>query len=154
LIVVVVPEVALVSVNVAVEVPLMPLVVVIAVVVLTGRVIVDVAVAAIPAKVFAPVTVTVVPAPPFTRRQLNVDPPPAKVRTPVAGVRVMLPVPSPAVVVKPEGAALLNGVTGVPVRRIDPPLNVMFFVPVAVVKLCGHDTVFPFRSNVPFVMVN
>jgi hypothetical protein len=69
-------------------------------------------------------------------------------------VIVILPVPGPAVVVNPEGAALLNMTVGVPVRRIDPPLNVIFFVPAAVVKACGHDTVLPFKSNVPLVMVN
>ena len=152
--VVVVPEVALVSVNVAVEVPLTPLVVVIVVVMLTGSVIVDEAVAAMPPKVFVPVTVSVVPAPPFVRTQLNVDPPPTNVLEPLAGTKVMSPTPVPAVVVNPEGAALLKAVAIVPVMRIDPPLNVIFFVPAAVVKACGQVTVFPFRSTVPLVRIN
>ena len=154
MIVVVVPEVALVSVNVAVEVPVMAAVVVIVVVVLTGRVIVDVAVAARPAKVFAPVTVSVMPAKAVFRTQLNVDPPPAKVLAADVGAKVISPTPVPAVVVNPDGAALLKVGTFPPVTRIDPPLNVMFFVPAAVVKACGHVTVLPFRSTVPLVRVN
>jgi len=151
--VVVVPEVGLFRVSVAVEVPLMPLVELMLVVMLTGSVIVDEAVAAMPPKVFVPVTVSVVPAPPFVRTQLNVDPPPANVLEPLAGTKVMSPTPVPAVVVNPEGAALLKPVVLVPVMRIDPPLNVMPFVPAAVVIAFVVEKVFPFRSSVPFVRV-
>jgi len=127
---------------------------VIVVVVLAGRVIVDVAVAARPTKVFAPVTVSVMPEKAVFTIQLNVEPPPAKVLAAEVGEKVMSPMPVPAVVVNPDGAALLKVGTFPPVIRIDPPLNVIFFVPAAVVKACGHVTVLPFKSTVPLVRVN
>ena len=73
------------------------------------------------------------PAPPWLSVQLNVEPPPTKVLA-VAAVMEIEPVPVPAVVVKLVGAALLNAVVA-PVGQTNvPPLNVKFFVPVAVVN--------------------
>jgi len=82
--------------------------------------------------VFEPVMVKA-PRPPWFSVQLNVDPPPANVLK-VAAVMEIVPVPVPAVVVKLVGAALLNAVVA-PVGQTNvPPLNVKFFVPVAVVN--------------------
>ena len=66
---------------------------------------------------------------------------------------LIVPVPVPAVVVKPVGAALLNAVADAAEQVSVPPLNVRFFVPAAVVKLVCIVTVKPFRSKVPFVRV-
>ena len=73
------------------------------------------------------------PAPPWFRVQLNVEPPPTNVLA-VAAVMEIVPVPVPAVVVKLVGAALLNAVVAAVGQTNVPPLNVKFFVPVAVVN--------------------
>ena len=150
--VVVVPEVALVNVNVAVGVPVMAAVVVIVVVVLTGSVIVDVTVAAIAKNVLAPVTERV-PAPSLDRVQLKVEPPPTKV-LPGAAVMLILPVPVPAVVVYAVGAALLKAVAVPAGQTKNPLLNVRFFVPAAVAYDVPTVRVLPFRSMVPLAWVN
>ena len=97
--------------------------------------------------VFPPVTVSA-PAPSFDSVQLKVDPPPVNVLE-IDLVMLILPVPVPAVVVKPDGAALLNELP-----EIDsvPPLKVMFFVPVAVLRVTDVR-VFPFKLRVPFVII-
>jgi len=82
--------------------------------------------------VFEPVMVKA-PAPPWFRVQLNVEPPPTNVLA-VAAVMEIVPVPVPAVVVKLVGAALLNAVVAAVGQTNVPPLNVKFFVPVAVVN--------------------
>ena len=74
-----------------------------------------------------------VPAPPWFSVQLNVEPAPTNV-LPVAAVIEIDPVPVPAVVVKLVGAALLNAVVEAVGQTNVPPLNVKFFVPVAVVN--------------------
>lgn len=93
-----------------------------------------------------------VPAPPWFRVQLNVEPPPAKL---FAALPVMeiVPVPVPAVVVKPVGATLLNAAGVFAGQTRVPPLNVRFLVPVAVVYDEPTVRVFPFRSIVPLVWV-
>ena len=93
------------------------------------------------------------PVPPWLIVQLNVDPPPTNVLA-VCPVREIVPVPVPAVVENPVGAALLNDVVLEPVIIIVPPLNVRFFVPALVANLVGQVKVFPFKSNVPFVRVH
>jgi len=82
-------------------------------------------------KVLLPDTVRA-PAPSFDRVQLNVEPPPTNVLA-VAAVMLILPVPVPAVVLKFVGAALLKDVVFGSGQTNVPPLNVRFFVPVAVV---------------------
>ena len=101
--------------------------------------------------VFEPVMVKA-PAPPWFNVQLNVDPPPTNVLA-VAAVMEIMPVPVPAVVVNPVGAALLNAVVVAAGQTNVPPLNVRFFVPVAVVKEVPTVYVKPFKSNVPRVSV-
>jgi hypothetical protein len=98
--------------------------------------------------VFEPVMVKA-PAPPWLSVQLNVEPPPTN---PLADAEVMeiVPMPVPAVVVNPVGAALLNIFVAAPVHTILPPLNVIFFVPVEIVTLIDTVQVFPFKSIVPF----
>jgi hypothetical protein len=83
--------------------------------------------------------------------QLNVDPPPANVLDDAEVIEIV-PVPVPAVVVKPVGAALLNAVPE-PDSTILPPLNVMFFVPAPVVNEPGTVNVKPARSRVPALRV-
>jgi hypothetical protein len=87
---------------------------------------------------------------------LNVEPPPTNVFAD-ALVRVIVPVPVPAVVVKLVGAALLNAVLPDAAITNVPPLNVRFFVPVAVrnvaVAAADNVSVNPLRFNVPFVNV-
>ena len=93
------------------------------------------------------------PAPPWLSVQLNVELPSDAKDLAVAPVMEIVPVPVPAVVVKLVGCALLNdvefelGITNVP------PLNVRFFVPVAVVNLFPTVYVKPFKSNVPLINV-
>ena len=70
----------------------------------------------------------------------------------VAAVILILPVPVPAVVVKPVGAALLNAVVVALETASVPALNVRFFVPAAVMKE-GVVNVNPARSSVPAVSV-
>ena len=82
--------------------------------------------------VFEPVMVNA-PAPPWFNVQLNVEPPPTNVLA-VAAVMEIVPVPVPAVVVNPVGEALLKAVVDAVGQTNDPPLNVKFFVPVAVVN--------------------
>ncbi len=101
--------------------------------------------------VFEPVMVKA-PAPPWFSVQLNVEPAPTNVLA-VAAVMEIAPVPVPAVVVKPVGAALLNDVVFGSGQIKVPPLNVKFFVPVAVVNLVPTVYVKPFKSNVPLVSV-
>ena len=101
--------------------------------------------------VFEPVMVNA-PAPPWFNVQLNVEPPPTNVLA-VAAVMEIVPVPVPAVVVKPVGAALLNAVVAAVGQTNVPPLNVKFFVPVAVVNAVPTVYVKPFKSNVPLVNV-
>jgi len=92
------------------------------------------------------------PAPPWLSVQLNVEPPPTNVLA-VAAVMEIVPVPVPAVVVKLVGAALLNAVVEAVGQTNVPPLNVKFFVPVAVVNAVPTVYVKPFKSNVPLVSV-
>ena len=101
--------------------------------------------------VFEPVMVNA-PAPPWFSVQLNVEPPPTNVLA-VAAVMEIVPVPVPAVVVNPVGAALLNAVVAAVGQTNVPPLNVRFFVPVAVVNAVPTVYVKPFKSNVPLVNV-
>ncbi len=101
--------------------------------------------------VFEPVMVNA-PAPPWLIVQLNVEPPPTNVLA-VAAVIEIAPVPVPAVVVNPVGAALLNDVVFAVGQTNVPPLKVKFFVPVAVVNLVPTVYVKPFKSNVPLVSV-
>ena len=101
--------------------------------------------------VFEPVIVNV-PAPPWFNVQLNVEPPPTNVLA-VAAVMEIAPVPVPAVVVNPVGAALLNDVVFAVGQTNVPPLKVKFFVPVAVKNLNPTVNVLPFKSNVPLVKV-
>jgi hypothetical protein len=101
--------------------------------------------------VFEPVMVKA-PAPLWASVQLNVEPPPTNVLA-VAAVMEIVPVPVPAVVVNPVGAALLNAVVFAPDISNVPPLNVIFFVPVAVVSLVVHVRVKPAKSSVPLVSV-
>ena len=61
--------------------------------------------------------------------------------------------PVPAVVVNPVGTALLNDVAFAAGQIKVPPLNVRFFVPVAVVSLVPTVQVLPFKSIVPVVNV-
>lgn len=98
-------------------------------------------------KVFEPVRVNA-PAPPWLSVQLYVDPPPTNVFA-EALVRLMVPVPVPAVVVNPVGTALLNAVAPDAVTKNVPPLNVKFLVPVAVRNV--DVNVWPLRSSVPLV---
>lgn len=102
-------------------------------------------------KVLLPETVNA-PAPSLDKVQLNVEPPPTKVLA-VAPVMLILPVPVPAVVVKPVGAALLKDVVFYTGQTNVPPLNVMFFVPVAVRYRVPTVSVLPLRSMVPLVCV-
>jgi hypothetical protein len=101
--------------------------------------------------VFEPVIVKA-PAPPWLSVQLNVEPPPTNVLAD-AEVMEIVPVPVPAVVVNPVGAALLNAVAEENEHIIVPPLNVRFFVPVAVVNLNTGVVVYPAKLSVPFVNV-
>jgi hypothetical protein len=101
--------------------------------------------------VFAPVIVSA-PAPPWLSVQLKVDPPPTNVFA-VAAVMEIVPVPVPAVVVKPVGTALLNAVADAVGQTNVPPLNVRFLVPVAVVYAVPTVSVFPFKLSVPLVCV-
>jgi hypothetical protein len=101
--------------------------------------------------VFEPVIVKE-PAPPWLSVQLNVEPPPTKVLA-VAAVMEIVPTPVPAVVVNPVGAALLNAVVFAAEISNVPPLNVRFFVPVAVANLTDCVVVYPAKSSVPFVNV-
>jgi hypothetical protein len=87
------------------------------------------------------------PAPPWLTVQLYVLPPPVNVLAD-ALVRLMVPVPVPAVVVKPVG----NPLAKKPVVTIDPPLKVKFLVPVLVLTPASVR-VLPFRSTVPFCRV-
>ena len=80
--------------------------------------------------VFEPVMVKA-PAPPWLSVQLNVEPLPTNVLA-VAAVMEIVPVPVPAVVVNPVGTALLKAVVDAVGQTNVPPLNVKFFVPVAV----------------------
>ena len=100
--------------------------------------------------VFEPVIVKA-PAPPWLRVQLYVDPPPTKVLA-VAAVMEIMPVPVPAVVVKPVGLALFQAFP-VPAKRTVPPLKVRFFVPVVVVNDAPAVNVLPLRSTVPLARV-
>ena len=61
--------------------------------------------------------------------------------------------PVPAVVVKLVGAALLNAVVLAVGHTRVPPLNVKFFVPVAVVNAVPTVSVCPFKFNVPLFIV-
>ena len=101
--------------------------------------------------VFDPVMVKA-PAPPWLSVQLNVEPPPRNVLA-VAAVMEIAPTPVPAVVVNPVGTALSNAVVVAAGQTNVPPLNVRFFVPVAVVKEVPTVYVNPFKSNVPLVNV-
>lgn len=101
--------------------------------------------------VFEPVMVKA-PAPPWFNVQLNVEPAPTNV-LPDAAVIEIVPVPVPAVVVNPVGAALLNDVVFAVGQTNVPPLKVKFFVPVAVENLVPTVYVKPFKSNVPLVSV-
>jgi hypothetical protein len=92
------------------------------------------------------------PAPPWLIVQLYVEPPPIN-DLEDAEVKEIVPVPVPAVVVKPVGTALLNGVVEAVEHNNVPPLNVKFFVPVAVTKLEPPVNVLPFKFNVPLVNV-
>ena len=106
--------------------------------------------------VFDPLIVNA-PAPPLFSVQLYVEPPPTKVLA-EALVRLIVPVPVPAVVVNPVGAALLKAV--VPEAAMDkvPPLKVRFLVPVAVRNVAAivpdSVSVCPFRLSVPLVSVS
>jgi hypothetical protein len=99
--------------------------------------------------VFEPVIVNA-PAPPWLSVQLNVEPAPLKVLAAEAIIEIV-PVPVPAVVVNPVGSGLTNEFTVPRLQAKVPPLNVRFFVPVAVVNLPPAVKVFPSKSNVPFV---
>jgi len=104
--------------------------------------------------VFEPLTVNA-PTLPLFNVQLYVEPPPANVFA-EALVRLIVPVPVPAVVVKPVGAALLKAVPDDEITIV-PPLKVRFFVPAAVKKavvVAFSVDVCPFRSSVPLVSVN
>jgi hypothetical protein len=67
----------------------------------------------------------------------------------------IVPVPVPAVVVKPVGSALLNAVADAPEQIKVPPLKVIFFVPAAVItpvtSVCV--SVYPAKLSVPLVNV-
>jgi hypothetical protein len=107
-------------------------------------------------KVFVPV-IDNAPAPPWSIAQLNVDPPPTNVFTD-ALVRLIEPVPVPAVVVKPVGTALLKVVVEAAAITIEPPLKVKFLVPVAVKNVVveivlDSVNVCPLRSSVPLASV-
>jgi hypothetical protein len=65
----------------------------------------------------------------------------------------IVPVPVPAVVVNPVGAGLLNEFAPLSEQAKVPPLNVRFFVPVAVVNLNEGVAVYPAKLSVPFVNV-
>ena len=65
---------------------------------------------------------------------------------------LILPVPVPAVVVNPDGTALLNAVVVALVMANVPALKVMFFVPVAVTNV-GAVRVKPPRLSVPSLIV-
>jgi hypothetical protein len=92
------------------------------------------------------------PAPPWFTVQLYVEPPPTNVFA-VAAVILIVPVPVPAVVVNPVGTALFHAVVVAAEHAIVPPLNVMFFVPVAVTKVVVGVSVYPAKSKVPDVSV-
>lgn len=68
-------------------------------------------------------------------------------------MRLIVPVPVPAVVVKPVGTALLKAVVPDAAITNEPPLNVRFLVPVAVKKVAvaaaDNVRVWPLRSKVP-----
>jgi hypothetical protein len=106
-------------------------------------------------KVLAPVIVNA-PAPPWFSEQLKVEPPPTKVLAD-AEVRLIEPVPVPAVVVNPVETALLNAVVPEAAIAKEPPLKVIFLVPVAVrnvaVAVAESVSVLPFKSSVPLVRV-
>ena len=101
--------------------------------------------------VFDPVIVNA-PAPPWLSVQLNVEPPPIKVLA-LAPVMEIVPVPVPAVVVKPVGELLLKAFVVEFEQTKIPPLNVKFFVPMVVISLFVKVQVFPSKSNVPSVSV-
>jgi len=98
--------------------------------------------------VFEPVMVKA-PAPPWFIVQLNVEPPPTNVLA-VAAVMEIVPTPVPAVVVKLEGAELLNDNVPEFAQSNVPPLKVTFFVPTAVVNLTDCVAVYPAKLSVPF----
>lgn len=72
------------------------------------------------------------PAPPWLSVQLYVEPPPTNVLA-TAAVMEIVPVPIPAVVVKPVGFTLLNAVDPPEGHTSVPPLNDRFLVPLPVV---------------------
>ena len=107
-------------------------------------------------KVFMP-SIDNAPAPPWFSAQLNIDPPPLNVFAD-ALVKLIEPVPVPAVVVKPVGTALLNEAELFDAITIEPPLKVRFLVPVAVKNVAvelvlDSVNVLPLRSSVPLVSV-
>ena len=106
-------------------------------------------------KIFVPVMVKA-PAPPWLRVQSTVEPPPTNVFAD-ALVRLIVPVPVPAVVVNPVGTALLKAVVPEATTTNVPPLNVRFLVPAAVrnvaVAVADSVSVLPSRFNVPLVSV-
>jgi hypothetical protein len=65
----------------------------------------------------------------------------------------IVPVPVPAVVVKPVYAALLKAVVVASEQITVPPLNVRFFVPEAVANVVVLVRVYPAKSSVPLVNV-
>jgi hypothetical protein len=89
--------------------------------------------------------------------QLNVDPAPTNVFAD-ALVKLIAPVPVPAVVVNPDAEPLLNAVALDDAIAKVPPLNVIFLVPAAVrnvaVAVADSVKVLPFKLSVPFVRVN
>jgi hypothetical protein len=88
---------------------------------------------AMPVNVLLPLIISV-PAPSLDSVQLNVEPPPIKDLA-VALDILIFPVPVPAVVVNPVGAEFSNPAIVLPPATTKvPPLNVRFFVPVAVTK--------------------
>jgi hypothetical protein len=89
--------------------------------------------------------------------QLNIDPPPLNVFAD-ALIRLIEPMPVPAVVVKLEGTALLNDAALADAITIEPPLKVKFLVPVAVKNVVLADVldsvnVCPLRLSVPLASV-
>ena len=101
--------------------------------------------------VFEPVIVKS-PAPPWLSVQLNAEPPPTNVLA-VAAVMEIVPVPVPAVVVKPVGELLLIAVAAAVGQSNVPALKVKFFVPAAVVNAVPTVNVCPNKSSVPLVRV-
>jgi hypothetical protein len=82
--------------------------------------------------------------------QLKVEPAPTNVLA-VAAVIEIVPVPVPAVVVKLEGAELLNDNVPEFAQSNVPPLKVTFFVPTAVENLTDCVAVYPAKLSVPFI---